>query len=372
MGQERRAIDRLHLFRRALDRLGRVAILPRAVDRGRGQTLLEVLGNGRVRLLCARALVPDDRQGIERGLRAPPRIGDDSDAGVLHLHHLAHAGHAGDLRLVITLQLAAEHRAILDRGAQHARKLDVDGVDLAAVELVRGIEPLQRLARDRPVLRILELDALGIRRLDLGGGRGDLAVAHRTLRCGVGDDAVRDLQLADRHLPLVGRGLEQHDARGSTAAADVVLRRADTAAAAGPHLAPGALARKIGAGGDLLGRHLLPVALELLGDELGEAGDRALAHLRTRDADHAGIVGFDGDPYIDFGAVSGGALRHCRAEAQRQVESQCESPACGGGADDEFAARKLRGFIADDLVHGGPPQVLDVSLAAMWTAVRTR
>ena len=133
-------------------------------------------------------------------------------------------------------------------------------------------------------------------------------------------------KLADRHLPLVGRGLEQHDARGSTAAADVVLRGADAAAAAGPHLAPGALAREIGAGRDLLGRHLLPVALELLGDELGEAGDRALAHLRARDADHAGVVGLDGDPYIDFGAVIGGALRHAAPKPDGRLNPSASPP----------------------------------------------
>ena len=41
---------------------------------------------------------------------------------------------------------------------------------------------------------------------------------------------------------------------------------------------------------------LLPVAFELLGDELGEAGERALPHLRARDADHAGVVGLDRRP----------------------------------------------------------------------------
>src|SRR4051812_2155162 len=193
MGQEWRAVDRLDLFRRALDRLGRVAVLPRAVGGARGQAFLEVLGDGRVRLRCSRALVPDDRQRIERRFRPPPGISDHGDAGVLYLHDLAHAGHAGDLRLVVALQLAAEHRAILDRGAQHARQLDVDGVDLAAVELVRGIEPLQRFARDGPVLRILELDALGIRRFDLGRRRGDLAVAYRSLCRRMSDDTFATL-----------------------------------------------------------------------------------------------------------------------------------------------------------------------------------
>ena len=70
----------------------------------------------------------------------------------------------------------------LDRGVQHAGQLDVDRVDLAAVELVGGVEPLQRLAGDLPVLRILELDALRIGRRQLGRGGGDLAVAGRAAR----------------------------------------------------------------------------------------------------------------------------------------------------------------------------------------------
>ena len=53
-----------------------------------------------------------------------------------------------DLRGVEALDLAAEHRAVLDRGVQHARQLEVDAVDLLAGELVGGVEPLQRLAGD--------------------------------------------------------------------------------------------------------------------------------------------------------------------------------------------------------------------------------
>ena len=41
------------------------------------------------------------------------------------------------------------------------------------------------------------------------------------------------------------------------------------------------------------GRDLVPVALELFGDELGETGERALPHFRARDADDAGVVGPD-------------------------------------------------------------------------------
>ena len=100
-------------------------------------------------------------------------------------------GMLGDLGVVEALDLAAEHRAILDRRAQHAGQLDVDREDLRAVELVGGVEPLQRLAGDLPVLRVLELDRLRIGRRELGGGGRDLAVADRALRGRMRDDAVR-------------------------------------------------------------------------------------------------------------------------------------------------------------------------------------
>src|SRR5664280_3114069 len=105
----------------------------------------------------------------------------------------------------------------------------------------------------------------------------------------------------------------------AAAAPNIVLRSADTAAAAGAHLAPGAFACEVTAGGDALGRHLLPVALQFLGNELGKARERALPHLRARDADHAGVVGLDHDPDVDFG---GGALSLRRADAERHLQSE--------------------------------------------------
>src|SRR5262249_58990015 len=145
------------------------------------------------------------------------------------------------------------------------------------------------------------------------------AVADGTPRCGVGDDAISARQFADRHLPLLGRGLQQHHACGGAAAANIVLRGADTAAAAGRHLAPDALAGEVSPRRDLFRLYLVPIALELFGDELGEARDRALSHLRARDADHAGVVGFDENPRIDLGAFVR-ALRHGGTEARRQIE----------------------------------------------------
>src|SRR5215471_15693660 len=127
-----------------------------------------------------------------------------------------------------------------------------------------------------------------------------------------------------------------------------------SSAAAGRHLAPDAFAGEVLPGRDLFRLYFVPIAFELFGDELDEARDRALSHLRTRDTDHAGVVGFDENPRIDLGAFIG-ALRNRRTEARRQIESECESTARGGGADNERAARKLRGFAADRGFHRRPP-----------------
>src|SRR5579864_5408265 len=110
MREERRRIDRLDLLWGFADRLQRVAVLAIAVGGGRGETILEHVRDRGTRLRRVRTFVPDDRQRIERLLGAPPGIGDDRDARVLHFHYLLHAGHAGDLALVVTCKLAAEYR----------------------------------------------------------------------------------------------------------------------------------------------------------------------------------------------------------------------------------------------------------------------
>src|SRR5262249_23833138 len=216
--------------------------------------------------------------------------------------------------------------------------------------LAGGTAPLHRLAGDLPVFRILELDALGVRRLEPGGSRGELAIAQRTPGRGVGDDTISDRQFADRDLPLIGRGLQQHHARGGATATDIILRDADTAASAGRHLAPDAFAGEVLSRRDLFRLYFVPIALELFGDELDEARNRSLSHLRARDTDHAGVIGFDEDPSIDLGTVID-ALRHGGVDAGGQIESEREPTARGGGADNERAARKLRGFAADHRFH---------------------
>ena len=85
-------------------------------------------------------------------------------------------------------------------------------------------------------------------------------------------------------------------------------------------------------------RDLVPVAVEFFGDELAEAGERALAHLRAHDADDDGVVGLDHHPGAELGR--GCALRARGLRAERQLESDCEASTnrCG-------AVMKERRFI---------------------------
>ena len=142
------------------------------------------------------------------------------------------------------------------------------------------------------------------------------------------------LALGRRHLPLGCRSLHQHQARSSTPLANVLHRRADAAAASGAEVTPDPLAGKVLARGGVFGGHLGPVGVEFLGDELCQAGQRALAHLHAGDADDHGVVGLDDDPGIDLGCGLGGL---CGA-GEGHGETEREGAGGGAGAGQELAA----------------------------------
>src|SRR5690606_5280340 len=157
------------------------------------------------------------------------------------------------------------------------------------------------------------------------------------------------------------------------APAHIVMGFANPPAAAGGEIAPGAVAREVLARRRIFGGHLRPVALQFLGDELRQAGQRALAHFGARDADDHGVVGPDDDPGID---LRRGALRQGFAEGN--VEAEAEAAERGGGADDEAAAGNGGGCDVQ-CGHGSPspyvrrPLLPPAALpAASWIAVRMR
>ncbi len=242
----------------------------------------------------------------------PPRVGDDRDRRVADAHDLLHAGALHRDRGVDALHLAAEHRAILDRRVEHPGHRQIHPVDLLARRLVDRVEAREALAGDLPVLRILERD-VG-RRRDLGGRRGDLAVADAAAGRLVRDHAVRDGAFGGGHLPVVGRRLHEHHPRRRAALAHVLVRIANAAASARRVVAPHAIAREVLARRRVFGPHLRPVALELLGDELREARQRPLPHLGARDANHDDVVGLHDDPRVDLLCAAPAPRRHRRTE----------------------------------------------------------
>src|SRR5690606_11645022 len=183
-------------------------------------------------------------------------------------------------------------------------KLDVDSIDLAAVELGLCVEPLERLADDGPLGRILELD-LG-RNLEFSGLLGKFAVSSGcTIRAG--DDVLRSLDVGHVNTPAIGCGLHQHHARGCTAFANIFLRVADALAAIGAEIAPDALAANTLAGSDIFPADLVPVGFQFLGNKLGKTGQRALTHLDAGNADQNRVIRIDNDPGVQLLDAFGGA-----------------------------------------------------------------
>src|SRR5690606_28119316 len=150
--------------------------------------------------------------------------------------------------------------------------------------------------------RVLELD-LG-RNVEFSSLLGKLAVGGG---CPVrtGDDVLRCLDVGHVNTPAIGRGLHQHHARGCTAFADILLRVADALAAIGAEIAPDALAADTLARSDIFPADLVPVGFQFLGNKLGKAGQRALAHLDAGDADQNRVVRIDNDPGVKLLDVFG-------------------------------------------------------------------
>ena len=219
----------------------------------------------------------------------------------------------------------------------------------------------ERLADDLPVLGVLELDVF--RHLQLGRGVRNLAVGRLAARRRVRDHARFGLAFRGRHLPRVGRGRDQHLARRRAALAHVVLGAANAAAAARRHVAPDAVARQVLARRRHLGLDLLPVALELFGHQLGQPGQRALAHLRARDADDDIVVRADEHPGADLVAVRAQHLLRQRAAEPRQMQAERQTAAGGRTGDEHLASRDLGG-LRRFRCHDASPVVLLPARAA--------
>ena len=337
-------VNRLDLLGGARDGDFRLAIL--IADKGRLggiKTFLKPFGDRCARNLGVVAFIPNDRQSLKCGLGMPPGIGNDRDGAVADFHDLLDALHVRDFGFVEAFHLAAEHRAILDRGMEHSRQFDIDAVSHLAGGLVSGIEAFDVFADELPVLRILQLDVGW--RVEPSGGFDHLAKGRRASRRRVRDHAVGGAAFRSRYIPFIRSRLDQHHARGGATLAHIFLRGSDAAAAGGGKLAPWTFAGHALARRRIFGRDFRPVAFEFLGDELSKTGERALAHFRARDANDDGIVGLDHDPGVDFRRTVGGT--HDGWTTEGNIEADREAGADRGGADDKGAAVE-----SGHMIHG--------------------
>ena len=271
-------ISRLE-FRSLGQSLGDVAgrFRDRALSIARGDEAVENVGR---RHVGVRPFVPRDVERVEALLGGPHMIADDCDE-IVENDDLPHSRYVLSRRVVDMRDLAAEDRTARKRGDLHAWRSCVDAVDRLAVDFVRRVEPLQRLADELEIRRRLQRRIL--RRRQSGGGLRQFAVSRVLSARVVKDLAVLRPAGGRIDAPLRRRGLHQHGPGGRAGNSHRTPERADGGRAAG-HLEPEKrvrvklVIRRRGHCG-----HLLEGRIKLLGEDHGKGGVNALPHLHLRD-----------------------------------------------------------------------------------------
>src|SRR5438093_898854 len=171
-------------------------------------------------------------------------------------------------------------RGVGDLRVDHPRKKCVDPELRLARHLLRDVQARDPLPDDPVLARLLELDLLevllgeGPRDRDL---RDDLSVRHRPSGREVPNPAVLGDAVRDCHVHLLGGGLGQEHPRPGARAREGVERPVHRPTPAGEHQPVFRVVHRV------VDANVLPVGFQLLGDDLGERGADALAHLRLRD-----------------------------------------------------------------------------------------
>ena len=101
------------------------------------------------------ALIPLHRQCLARLVGVPIGVGHHGHA-IRNLHHVDHARHGPGLAGVKAFYLAANHRALLQAGVDHAGQLDVNTKLGRTINLGRGVQPPGCLANDGEVFWVFQ------------------------------------------------------------------------------------------------------------------------------------------------------------------------------------------------------------------------
>ncbi|CAB5370617.1 unnamed protein product [Rhizophagus irregularis] len=164
--------------------------------------------------------------------------------------------------------------------------------------------------------------------------------------------------------------LDQGDATGGTRLAEHREGLPYRPAPARDHQAP------FGVGIDMDDADLVPIGLQLIGEDARERGADMLAHFGADDVDGDDAGGIDAEPDRRFKlrprGGSGGAAGHGRIDRRQHVR-KAEGESCGTAGDEKTPARKraARGFRRrDEAAHAlGPSESVP---AACRIAARMR
>ena len=217
------------------------------------------------------------------------RVGRELDGAVDH-QDLAHARHLLYLVEVGGFDFAAKDRALLDRGVEHARQRDIDAEERLAADDGVGVDAGLGLANDGVVLGVFERDVVEDRAGKRGGFGGELSVGGDlpVALCRTQPALVVHSESGDG--PSCRSCGYEHLAAGRSYAAQRVPGLGSGRAAAGGLAAVGGFV-EVG----LFHADVLPVDVELFGDEHRQLGLDALAHFGSASFDGDGAVGGDFD-----------------------------------------------------------------------------
>ena len=244
------------------------------------------------------AFIPFHPQRVARRLRLPEGICDHGHAGG-HGGDLADSRQAASAGVIKSLHGGAEDGRARHHRGQHAGRLDVNSENGFAVGFFGGVQPLQRLADD--------FEILGIFKRRFGGRRH---LRRRLRQLPVGKAAIAGIEYCARfgaatgriHLPLLGRGRDQHGAGRRTRLAKLLERRPHAGAAAG-HLHAKHRVVVFGIHRRRFEAHFAPVSVQLFSQQHRQSGVDALAHLGVIHDDRDALIAADAHEGIGHEAI---------------------------------------------------------------------
>ena len=306
--------------------------------------LIGAAGEEFAALLGGRAFIPGGAEFFARGVGLPPGVGDDGNAAMeaeevgsaVNGEGVADAGLGFDFVEIGAEKFTCIDGAFFVDGIQHAGNFEVDAVERFSGDDGRVVDAVNRLADDFVIFGILELDGFEIRCGKCSGFFRERAVSEGAVREGMDDAAGGSLAFGFRDGPGLRGGGDEHLAAGGANTAKRIPVDGSGGAASGALRAVNGFV-EVG----LLDADGLPIDVELVGDDHGEAGLDALTDFRILADDGDGAVGGDAD---ESGGQEGwnGRLRRLREKFRSDfgVEGEEESATGDGGDTKEGATIK--------------------------------